>query len=148
MNKDYASRILTLNQHLRETGDKIFNTQIDNNNHKFNLYPINPNCNIKFNGYFQSFIQYYNDFRLELMELIYSNKELINKVKDYYNKIKINLNTDDDNMVSMHIRKTDYVYSSDYNYILDLDYYNKVLEITKKKLWFFSDDIKCCKKIK
>ena len=82
------------------------------------------------------------------MELIYSNKELINKVKDYYNKIKINLNTDDDNMVSMHIRKTDYVYSSDYNYILDLDYYNKVLEITKKKLWFFSDDIKCCKKIK
>ena len=50
----------------------------------------------------------------------------IKKNKDIQKEGINNLNTDDDNMVSMHIRKTDYVYSSDYNYILDLDYYNKL----------------------
>ena len=39
--------------------------------------------------------------------------------------IKNNFNVTDDDMISMHIRRTDYVYSSDFHHPLELDYYKK-----------------------
>jgi hypothetical protein len=116
-------------------------------NHKNQIEPFTY-CpyNLLFKGYFQTFKYYDENLRNQMRLLIYSNENLLNKAKDKYNEIKDFFKSDDDNLVSMHIRRTDYVYHNDYHYLLDMDYYKKALNITKNKnVVVFSDDINWCK---
>lgn len=102
--------------------------------------------NIKFNGYFQSFRHYDENIRKIMRGFIYSNEELLKKARDLYKEIKDFLETDDDNLISIHIRRTDYILSSEQHYNLQLDYYKKALDIANvKKLVVFSDDIQWCR---
>lgn len=101
---------------------------------------------IQFNGYYQSFRSYNNDIRNIMRRHIYSNEELVTKAKELYEEIKRSLNSNDDDLVSVHIRRTDYILSSDHHYNLQLDYYKKALETANiKKVVVFSDDIQWCK---
>jgi len=116
-------------------------------NHKNQIEPFTyfP-YNLLFKVYFQSFKYYDENLRNQMRLLIYSNENLFNRAKDKYNEIKDFFKSDDDNLVSMHIRRTDYVYHNDYHYLLDMDYYKKALDITKNKnVVVFSDDIDWCK---
>jgi len=102
--------------------------------------------NIQFNGYYQSFRSYNNDIRNIMRRHIYSNDELVTKAKVLYEEIKRSLNSNDDDLISVHIRRTDYILSSDHHYNLQLDYYKKALETANiKKVVVFSDDIQWCK---
>jgi len=110
--------------------------------------------NILLNGYYQSF-KYFdnNDTRNFLRHLVYSSENLMYISYNYYNKIKLyftklnNLECNDDDLVSIHIRRTDYVLTkNNYHNVLDIDYYIKALDIAKKKnVVIFSDDIEWCK---
>lgn len=114
-----------------------------------NMHPPFPVCppSILFKGYFQSFAYMDDDIRQQLIDIAYSNKELVKIVADKYTEIKNTLNAeDDDDIVSMHIRRTDFIYLQTFHYILQLDYYKEALRIAgKKKIVVFSDDIAWCK---
>jgi len=104
--------------------------------------------NVNFRGYFQSYKYLSSNTINELNDLIYSNKDLVNKAFVIYNNIKTYLHDmNDDNYMFLHIRRTDYINNPIHN-ILSLDYYDhgvNILNIEKKKL-IFSDDISWCKK--
>lgn len=114
-----------------------------------NMHAPFPVCppSIVFKGYFQSFKYMDNDIRQSMINMIYSNAELVSKVAEKYAEIKCALGTEnDDEIVSMHIRRTDFIYLQTFNYILQLDYYREALKIAgKKKIVVFSDDIAWCK---
>lgn len=109
-------------------------------------FPYFPH-NILFLGYFQSFEYIDDDIRQQMIDLLYSNTQLVSETKALYHKIKNILNTeDDDDIVSIHIRRTDYVIYSNYHNNITLDYYKEALQIAKKKhVVVFSDDIEWCK---
>lgn len=145
---------LLLNQFKIIDKDKfdIINFSIINEkeNHKNLIEPF-PICffNIYFKGYFQSFKYYDDDLRKQLQTLIYSNKTLVNIANNKYQEIKDFFKSNDDNLISMHIRRTDYIYSSEYHNVLQMDYYNEALNLINnnqyKKIVVFSDDIEWCK---
>jgi len=102
--------------------------------------------NILFRGYYQSFRDFNDNVRNTMINYIYSNDEIVTKAKDIYEEIKKSLNANDDDLITVHIRRTDYILSSDQHYNLQFDYYKKALEIANsKKLVIFSDDIQWCK---
>lgn len=102
--------------------------------------------NILFRGYYQSFRDYNDNVRNSMIHYIYSNDEIVTKAKDIYEEIKKSLNANDDDLITVHIRRTDYILSSDQHYNLQFDYYKKALEIANcKKLVIFSDDIQWCR---
>jgi len=118
--------------------------------HKNLIQPF-PVCffNIYFKGYFQSFKYYDDNLRKQLQTLIYSNKTLVNIANNKYQEIKDFFKSNDDNLISIHIRRTDFIYSSEYHYVLQMDYYNEALNLINnnqdKKIVVFSDDIEWCK---
>jgi hypothetical protein len=77
---------------------------------------------------------------------IYSNEDLMYRAYEEYNKIKATFNAEDDDMVSVHVRRTDFLYLSHYHNPQDLDYYKRALETANKKhVVVFSDDIEWCR---
>ena len=53
--------------------------------------------------------------------------------------------TKDNDMVSLHIRRGDYLSLSNYNYNLEMNYYKEAMQIANKKnVVVFSDDIEWC----
>jgi hypothetical protein len=118
--------------------------------HKFQELPYHADKNLLFNDYYQSFLYVDDSLRKHLQECIYYNKEIVEFTTNYYNKIKafFGENTQNDDMISMHIRRTDYVYDSHYHNILPISYYQKALNIgNKNKVVIFSDDIEWCSHI-
>lgn len=147
------------NKNLKTFTSNIFNTiEFDIYNEKKNfIYNEIPYFkeNILLNGYYQSF-KYFdnNDTRNFLRHLVYSSENLMYLSYDYYNKIKNyftklnNIECNDDDIVSIHVRRTDYILTkNNYHNVLDIDYYIKALDIANKKnIVIFSDDIEWCKK--
>lgn len=125
-----------------------FNTYFECDPHVFSPPPYNFDRHIFFRGYYQSF-KYIDDDVREIMRLyVYNHKNYYNVAEKHYKEVLDhfgnNINLDD--IVSVHIRRTDYVMDSDYHYNLGLDYYRQALEITNKKyVVVFSDDIQWCK---
>jgi len=118
--------------------------------HKFQELPYDTHQNVLFNDYYQSFRYIDDSLRKQMQECIYYNKEFVEIAKERYNKIKafFGENTQDNDMISMHIRRTDYVYDAHYHYILPISYYKDALKIGKKKnVVVFSDDIEWCSHI-
>jgi hypothetical protein len=130
-----------------EEYNSLFRIHIrEQDNHKYTEPFVAYPHNFKLNGYFQSFNYISDDIRQQMINYLNSNKELVTEVKNKYDDIKAILSSTDDDMVSVHIRRTDFIYLQTFNYILDFDYYKQALDIVnKKKLAIFSDDIEWCK---
>lgn len=103
--------------------------------------------NIFFKGYYQSFKGINDDIRDKMIGYVYSNEDLMTTAYNLYNDIiKIFGNITDDEMVSVHLRRTDYLLTKEYHINLDDNYYKKALDIVKRKnIVVFSDDIEWCK---
>jgi len=136
--------------------DKIsFQLYNEIENYKWNDIPFFEE-NVLLFGYYQSFIYLENEntTRDFLRHLVYSSEDYMYKSYNLYNDIKkyfkniSNIECEDDDIVSMHIRRTDYIYTPDnYHLVLDLKYYIEAQKITNKNnIVIFSDDIEWCKK--
>jgi hypothetical protein len=103
--------------------------------------------NIQFRGYFQSFRYFDENIRKIMRNYVYSNNELLSKAKELYENIKKSFDvTNEDELISVHIRRTDYLLNPDHDYSLPLEYYTEALKIAnKKKIVVFSDDIEWCR---
>lgn len=124
--------------------DTFFKEQ-ENHSYTNNL-PYDSNKNIHFQGYFQSFSYIDDEVRNIMQNIVFSNKELLQITERMYDNIKSHMNTNDDDIVSIHFRRTDYVYLSEYHCVLAKEYYKQALErANKKNLIIFSDDIEWCK---
>lgn len=110
---------------------------------------INTDKNIKFRGYFQSFKHLSENTRIYMRDLLYYNKDIFIQAYDIYNKIKIFMdNCEDDDMISLHIKRNDMQISSNLNKVQTIeDYYLPAYKLANKKyIIVFSDDIEWCKK--
>lgn len=112
---------------------------------------IEPKADIKdnvfFDGKYQTFKYIDDSLREKMTNIIYSNEDIMypayykyRDILDYFGS-----DTKDDDMVSLHIRRTDYLSVSNYNYNLEMNYYKEALQIAdKKNVVVFSDDIEWC----
>lgn len=123
-----------------------FHTLHEKVHHKYMTLPYTYDNNILFKGYFQSFKYIDDDIRQQMINLVYSNADLMHTAYNKYNEIKGNFKCEDDDMVSVHIHRTDYLLLKSYHHNLSIDYYKKALEtVDKKYIVIFSDDIEWCK---
>ena len=111
--------------------------------------------NILLSGYYQSFKYLENEktTRNFLRHLVYSSEKymynaynLYNSIKEYFSK-NANHKCLDDDIVSMHFRRTDYILTpNNYHNTLDINYYINALNIVDRNcIVIFSDDIEWCK---
>lgn len=113
--------------------NKIFNTNFD-----LGFYNTNPD-NKSILGFFQNY-KYFSEFDSELRKK-YKFKTLYDKISNEY----INNNFRQSEIISLHIRRTDYINSNVLNN-LNLDYYEHALEYFDASLpvLIFSDDPSWC----
>jgi hypothetical protein len=115
--------------------------------HKYIEPPYKARENIVLNGYYKTFKYIGEALREKMINIVYSNEDIMYSA---YYKYKDILNyfgdrTKDDDMVSLHIRRGDYLSLENYNYNLDMSYYKAALGIVNKKnVVIFSDDIEWC----
>jgi hypothetical protein len=106
----------------------------------FRYNPINDTTsNIILHGYYQSY-KYFND--IEIQKLFAPDINMLTKLNSKYPVLQ-------DNTVSLHIRRGDYITLSDFHHNLSISYYNNAIKqfpIGTKYL-VFSDDIDWCKNI-
>uniref|UniRef100_A0A6C0I9Q4 Alpha-1,2-fucosyltransferase n=1 Tax=viral metagenome TaxID=1070528 RepID=A0A6C0I9Q4_9ZZZZ len=112
---------------------------------------IEPKADIKdnvfFDGKYQTFKYIDDSLREKMTNIIYSNEDIMypayykyRDILDYFGS-----DTKDNDMVSLHIRRGDYLSLSNYNYNLEMNYYKEALQIANKKnVVVFSDDIEWC----
>ena len=123
-------------------------------NYIYNEIPTIDN-NILLSGYYQSFKYLENEktTRNFLRHLVYSSEKymynaynLYNSIKEYFSK-NTNHKCLDDDIVSMHFRRTDYILTpNNYHNTLDINYYINALHIVDRNcIVIFSDDIEWCK---
>ncbi len=99
--------------------------------------------NMRIHGYFQSY-KYFDNHREKILDSFQLPKNILSVINKKYDYIL----QDRENMVSLHIRRGDYVnlISSGHYASLDNEYYQKALDmIGKKNVVVFSDDIEWCK---
>jgi hypothetical protein len=125
--------------------DKImFQPLFEKHSHIYQTLPTT-HRNILLKGYFQSFKYINDDIKKRMIDIIYSNQDLMYNAYEKYNKIKSYFSCDDNDMVSVHVRRTDYCYGN-FHKALEQNYYQCALEIANKKnIVIFSDDIEWCK---
>lgn len=113
--------------------NKLFNTNFD-----LHFYNTNPD-NKSILGFFQNY-KYFSEFDSELRKK-YKFKALYDKISNEY----INNNFRQSEIISLHIRRTDYI-NSDVLNNLNLDYYEYALEYFDSSLpvLIFSDDPSWC----
>lgn len=112
----------------------------ENSIDNFNI-PYIPNRNIFLDGYWQN----ENFFKDEESKI----KNILKIPKDIYLYIYKKYPILNENTVSIHVRRTDYLNLSDYHYNQTLDYYKNAFESLNNKdiyVLVFSDDINWCKK--
>uniref|UniRef100_A0A6C0K6E1 Glycosyltransferase n=1 Tax=viral metagenome TaxID=1070528 RepID=A0A6C0K6E1_9ZZZZ len=115
--------------------------------HKYIEPPYKAREHIKLNGYYKTFKYIEDTLREKMINIVYSNEDIMYSAYYKYRDI-LNYfgdNTKDDDMVSLHIRRGDYLSLENYNYNLDMSYYKDALNIVKRKnVVIFSDDIEWC----
>jgi hypothetical protein len=94
----------------------------------FHYAPIPYKPNLDLNGYFQSY-----------KYMIGHEDFIIDKLTPIYN-------LDNCNATSIHIRRGDYVNNENNHPVINMDYYNKAIDLcATDKYYIFSDDIAWCK---
>ena len=129
--------------------DTIFNKLIPyTHNHNliefhepsFHYTPIvNIASNLILHGYYQSY-KYFNDFDSEIQKLFAPDDIILTKLNNKYPALQ-------ENTVSLHIRRGDYLTLSDFHHNLSISYYlNAIKQFPAgTKYLVFSDDIDWCK---
>ena len=114
--------------------------------HVFITPSYQPSTSVYFKGLYQSF-KYIDDNIRDMMRSHIYNPRYTNVAEGNFNEIKNTFeNTDIDNIVAIHIRRTDYISDTNDFYNLGLDYYRSALELANKPyVVVFSDDINWCK---
>jgi hypothetical protein len=115
--------------------------------HKYIEPASNVRDNVLFNGNFQTFEYIDDSLRDKMVNIIYSNEDIMypayykyRDILDYFGS-----DTKDNDMVSLHIRRGDYLSLSNYYYNLEMNYYKEAMQIANKKnVVVFSDDIEWC----
>lgn len=122
----------------------LFRALLERHSYTYQEIPVIPQ-NLLLKGYYQSFQYIDDETRKKMLDIIYSNDDIMYIAYDKYNKIKAQFNCDDDDMVSIHVRRTDFCYGN-YHVTMDKNYYQQALAIANKKnIVVFSDDINWCK---
>lgn len=104
--------------------------------HKFNLPP---NQNYYFDGYWQT-EKYFKDIEPQIRYELSPNEEIKKKLFKIIPK--------NNNSISLHIRRTDYLKSNGFHPVQDIKYYDEAIKLIGDYdfLYVFSDDIDWCKK--
>jgi hypothetical protein len=124
----------------------VFHSFYHQERHKYIDLPYDYQYNIMLRNDFQSFEYIDDTIRKQMIDYVYSNADLMHIAYDKYNDIKNYFGCEDNDMVSMHLRRTDFIWLKTFNYNLGLNYYKKALETAGKKyIVVFSDDIQWCK---
>jgi len=141
----------------KEEYEKLIPKITNMREYKNDIYTPFPNVaeNVQLFGYFQSLKYFTKDVRNTMIDLIYSNEDLMYASYEYYENIKkhfsklekeknnINIEITDNDMISLHVRRGDYVLL---NWELNDSYIKKAIERANKKyIAVFSDDIAWCK---
>lgn len=95
--------------------------------------------NLRLYGYFQS-EKYFQNYRDEILELFDLDESIKGNVKTKYQEVL------EKNPTSLHVRRGDYVWLSDYHENQNLQYYEEAVRIIGEESHFliFSDDISWC----
>jgi len=115
--------ILTIQERFYHFDDELFENYIDNSN---------------LNGYFQT-EKYFKHISNEIKENFNFHDEIIDPCKEVISA--------ENDYISLHVRRTDYVSNSIEHPPLSLEYYKKALELvdSNKNVIVFSDDSNWCK---
>ncbi len=132
----------------RKIDERTIETDITYSEPSFSFSPIPYQQNMKIFGYFQS--PFYFDHR---------KKKIVDLLTDYKKEIYASLGTYlasfSRNMISLHVRRTDYIDSQHTHIVLPENYYGNAIKQMKRFLGrsyknylflIFSDDIDWCKK--
>ena len=115
--------------------------------HKYIEPPYKAREHIVLKGRYNTFKYIGEALREKMINIVYSNEDIMYSAYYKYRDI-LNYfgdNTKDDDMVSLHIRRGDYLSLENYNYNLPMSYYRDALRIVNKKnVVIFSDDIEWC----
>jgi hypothetical protein len=126
---------------LENTGhvSENFYKEKENGTHIFNSEYVN-NCpdNVSLYGFFQS-EKYFQHIAESIREDFIFKDEILNPCKEEFNFDKV---------ISIHIRRGDYINKSHYHPLCEMEYYENALEKFDYNIpvIIFSDDIKWCKK--
>lgn len=109
--------------------------------------------NVILQGYFQSYKYISKETKERMVELVYSNEDYVAEATKIYDDIKKHFGVVADNdLISMHIRRSDYILCESYHRnVFNDDYYNKAYQmscdIANKHtcVVVFSDDIDWCR---
>jgi len=115
--------------------------------HKYREPPSDVKYNVLFMGNYQTFKNIDDTLREKMISIVYSNEDIMYSAYYKYRDILdyFGSNTKDDDMISLHIRRDDYLSLSNYNYSLEMCYYKEAIKIANKKnIVVFSDDIEWC----
>jgi hypothetical protein len=141
---DYSFPIWEYNKYLEKeirTSEHLPFFSNFNERDPFKYSPIPNNDNINLNGYFQNEL-YFKEYRKEILSLLKPNKEIEEKIEEWYKDIGFN------KLTSIHIRRGDYLKFPGHHPIVSLEYYldsiSLLLNETEKYI-VFSDDINWCK---
>jgi hypothetical protein len=109
------------------------------NEQEFSYNKLSTYENIILNGYFQS-EKYFIDYKSEIQKLFYFPLDIVQNIEKYlkdFNHKKI---------VTVHVRRGDYLKLPLYHPVCSLEYYKKAMEeIGDANYIFVSDDIQWCK---
>ena len=95
-------------------------------------------------GYFQS-SKYFSKYRDKILELFQLSSQEQKYVDDYFSKVKSEFK-ECKQVVSLHVRRGDYLKLPDFHTNLTMEYYTKAIENFPSALFMvFSDDIEWCK---
>jgi hypothetical protein len=106
----------------------------------FHYTPIQiPHDNVMLHGYYQSY-KYFHEFRFDILDLFKINSNLLNELNIKYPVLQ-------ENVVSLHVRRGDYLLLSNFHHNLKTSYYKNAIEQfpVDTKFLLFSDDINWCK---
>jgi len=126
--------------------DTIFKKVNKLDNYSFSNYYNEPNfsyneipyqSDLLIRGYFQS-EKYFEVYKNEIKDLFYFSEEHKLVIENYFSNNDLN----DKPITSVHIRRGDYLLSSDFHLVCTLDYYKKAIKtIGDSYFVFISDDI-------
>ena len=132
----------TIFRKLKYTNDLSFikNVYSENPDHSYSLIPFKENLFLR--GYFQS-EKYFKHNRCKILEFF----EPLPKINEFLSK-KYSKLVHNKDVVSVHIRRGDYLELTDYHAVTGKDYYDKAMKEfpDSHTFVFFSDDIEWCKK--
>ena len=108
--------------------------------HSFHYTPIEiPKEDVKLGGYFQS-PKYFEEYADEIRNLFAPTEEIVSYLKAKYTILQSG------NVVSLHLRRGNYLQLSTHHYNLAMDYYLNAINYFKgSNFLVFSDDIEWCK---